>query len=158
MKTRELTIFIICIVLTAGLAVNAHPMYEKEICNLGWEHYKHQHPEAAYQNAWCKAHNGIMEYENSDKTRVDCLTSTHAVEFDFWHKWAESVGQALHYGLMTGKKPKVVLILENPKGQMCYYKRVRNLSAIYNFDVEYITPDILQPCKHEVASDNNHNN
>ena len=24
-----------------------------------------------------------MEYKNPDKTRVDCLTETHAVEFDF---------------------------------------------------------------------------
>lgn len=44
---------------------------------------------------------------------------------------------------MTGKKGKVVLILENPQRQMCYFKRVENLSKIYNFDAEYITKDIL---------------
>lgn len=33
-----------------------------------------------------------MEYKNHDKTRVDCLTETHAVEFDFAKKWAESSG------------------------------------------------------------------
>ena len=104
----------------------------------------HKHNEASYQQAWCSMHNGITEYENSDKTRVDCLTATHAVEFDFSNKWAESVGQALHYGVMTGKKPMVVLILENPKHQKVYYDRVLRLSKIYNFDVEYVTNDILK--------------
>lgn len=102
----------------------------------------HSHSESAYQHAWCTANGGVEEVKNADFTRVDCLT-THAVEFDFANKWAESVGQALHYGLMTGKRPKVVLILENPQKQMVYYKRVENLSKKYDFDTEYITPQIL---------------
>jgi len=44
---------------------------------------------------------------------------------------------------MTGKKGMVVLILENPKKEMIYFKRVQELGKIYNFDVEYITPEIL---------------
>jgi len=70
---------------------------------------KHQHSESSYQHAWCSTHNGIEEYENINKTRVDCLTETNAVEFDFANKWAESIGQALHYQAMTGKRAKVVL-------------------------------------------------
>lgn len=159
MLTRELKFLIVlALTISTGIAAQAYPAYEKEICNLGWEHYKHQHREAEYQQAWCSMHGGIAEYENADYTRVDCLTPTHAVEFDFWHKWAESIGQALHYGYMTGKKPKVVLILENPKRQMCYYYRVKKLAKKYKFDVEYITPEILQPCKQEVTTDNNNNN
>ena len=46
------------------------------------------------------------------------MTSCHAVEFDFANKWAESIGQALHYQYMTGKKAMVVLILEDPKTEM----------------------------------------
>lgn len=88
-----------------------------------------------------------MEYENSDYTRVDCLTETHAVEFDFAKKWAESIGQALHYNAMTGKKGKVVLILTNPKKEMVYFRRVENLGRKYDFDVEYITNDILKITK-----------
>lgn len=110
---------------------------------------KHQYNEAAYQHVWCKAHNGIEEYENSDKTRVDCLTDTHAVEFDFAKKWAESIGQALHYSYMTGKKGKVVLILENPNKEMCYYYRVKRLGYIHNFDVEYITTDYINSGQYE---------
>ena len=44
---------------------------------------------------------------------------------------------------MTGKKGKVVLILENPEKEMVYFKRVEDLANIYNFDVEYVTPKIL---------------
>lgn len=109
--------------------------------------YAHQHSESSYQHAWCKAHNGIEEFENKDKTKVDCLTAYHAVEFDFANKWAESIGQALHYQKMTGKKAMVVLILEYPKKEMVYFYRVKALGKIHNFDVEYVTPVILNISK-----------
>ena len=105
----------------------------------------HLHSESSYQHAWCSAHNGIEEYENSDKTRVDCLTQTHAVEFDFANKWAESIGQAIHYHLMTGKRAKVVLILENPSKQIVYFNRIQNIGKFYDIDVEYVTTAILNP-------------
>ena len=44
---------------------------------------------------------------------------------------------------MTGKKAMVVLILEDPKREMVYYNMVKRLGKIHNFDVEYVTPDIL---------------
>ena len=105
-----------------------------ETCSLGYTHVHHQHNEASYQKAWCSANAGIEEYENKDKTRVDCLTATHAVEFDFANKWAESLGQAMHYGYMTGKKPKVVLILDNPKAQMVYFRRIQRLGKKYDIE------------------------
>lgn len=48
----------------------------------------------------------------ADGTRADCITQTHAIEFDFDKKWAESLGQALHYAQQTGKRAGVVLIME----------------------------------------------
>lgn len=104
---------------------------------------QYRHSEKSYQYAWCAQNNGIAEYINQDKTRIDCLTKTHAVEFDFAKKWAESVGQALYYGIMTGKKAKVVLIVEEAK-EIKYFKRVEKLSKVYNFDVEYVTNAILK--------------
>ena len=44
---------------------------------------KHKHPEKWYQEQWCAQHGGVAEYVLPDKTRVDCLTATHAWEFDF---------------------------------------------------------------------------
>ena len=47
----------------------------------GIKYVIHKHNESSYQHIWCSKHNGIEEYKNSDFTRVDCLTDTHAVEF-----------------------------------------------------------------------------
>ena len=44
------------------------------------------------------------------------------------------------YDCKTGK---VVLILENPKKEMVYYKRGKKLGKIHGFDVEYVTMNIL---------------
>ena len=134
--------FILLVIILVQLVVVASP-FEYEVCNLGWKHVHHEHNEESYQQAWCDSHGGVMEYENSDFTRVDCLTKTHAVEFDFANKWHESIGQALHYATMTGKKAKVVLILDDPITQMVYYKRIKKIGKKYKFDVEYVTNDIL---------------
>ncbi|MDZ7699904.1 MAG: hypothetical protein U5R49_24255 [Deltaproteobacteria bacterium] len=72
------------------------------------------HPEKWYQERWCRANGGQVEVVLPDKTRCDCLTEKHAVEFDFGEKWAEAIGQALHYSIQTGKKAGVVMILEKP--------------------------------------------
>lgn len=88
-------------------------------------------------------HSGTTEYENKELTRVDCLTKTHAVEFDLANKWHKSIGQALHHSVMTGKKAKVVLILDDPKTQMIYFRRIQKIAKKYKFDAEYITNDIL---------------
>lgn len=68
------------------------------------------HPESWYQNAHCT---GQKEYVLPDKTRVDCLTETHAIEYDFADKWAEAIGQSLYYASQTGKQPGIVIIIEN---------------------------------------------
>ena len=91
---------------------------------------KRMYNEAYYQELWCSEQKGQMEYVLPDFTRVDCLTEDHAIEFDFANKWAESIGQALHYGMMTGKKPGIVLIIEKPK-QFVYYNRIVPLCEKY---------------------------
>lgn len=131
-------IFTSCLILlTTSLNVSATQYYGSKSPK------SHIHSEQSYQKAWQKKYGGILEYRNDDSTRVDCLTDTHAIEFDFANKWAEAIGQALYYQHKTGKRAKVVLILENPQAQMKYYNKVKELSKIYNFDVEYITPAIL---------------
>lgn len=93
--------------------------------------------EASYQNEWCKMFNGISEYELPDSTRVDCLTLNYAVEFDFAKKWAEAVGQSLHYGIMTGKKPAIVLIIEKPK-DFVYYNRLKTICQRHGIKLWYV--------------------
>ena len=63
-----------------------------------------------------------MEVVLPDKTRCDCVTTTHAIEFDFANKWAEALGQALHYSLLTSKQAGIVLILEAESDWRFYYR------------------------------------
>lgn len=69
------------------------------------------HPEKYYQEIWCSENGGTVEEVLSDGTRADCSTDTHVIEFDFGKKWAESLGQSLHYSQQTGKRAGIVLIL-----------------------------------------------
>ncbi len=85
----------------------------------------HVHPEKYYQTQWCNAKGGIMEYKLNDKTRVDCLTPTLAVEVDFAPKWAECIGQAIYYGRQTNRQAACVLIMENGEKDLKYLKRLR---------------------------------
>ena len=104
---------------------------------------KRLYREAEYNQKYCSNIGGTTEFRNADLTRVDCLTKTNAIELDFAEKWAEGVGQALYYSQLTGKKGKLVLILENPDVEMKYFERAKLLSKVYNFEVEYITPVIF---------------
>ena len=69
-------------------------------------------PERHYQDRYCQ---GVKELVLSDRTRVDCLTDTHAIEYDFSNKWADAIGQSLGYAMETGKRAGIVLILKEPK-------------------------------------------
>jgi hypothetical protein len=71
------------------------------------------------------------EYKLIDDTRVDCLTKTHAIEFDFASKWAEAVGQSLHYSNLTSKTAGIVLIIEKPSDYK-HYNKIEKLSKKYN--------------------------
>jgi len=99
--------------------------------------------EAYYQNLWCNRWNGITEYKLSDHTRVDCLTKNYAVEFDFAKKWAEAVGQSIHYGQMTGKKPAIILIIEQPK-DFVYYHRLKKICAAHGITLWYMKSPLYE--------------
>lgn len=90
--------------------------------------------ERDYQYEWCKARNGLIEVTLQDRSRVDCLTKTHAIEFDFAKKWAEAPFQALHYARLTGKLPGVVIICRTLRGRKNLNKLIKNLD-FYKFDI-----------------------
>lgn len=95
------------------------------LISANWCQAKHLYTEKEYQAVWCKAHNGLLEHRLNDKTRVDCLTDTLAVEVDFAPKWHECIGQALYYGRKTNRTPACVLIMENPEKDLRYLYRLR---------------------------------
>ena len=100
---------------------------------------KHLHPEKYYQNLWCKEQKGTTEVKLIDDTRIDCLTKTHAIEFDFASKWAEAIGQSLHYARMSGKNAGIVLIIEN-KNDYKYYNKIKPLCDEYKITLWQMTP------------------
>lgn len=104
----------------------------------------HQYFEKDYQKVWCDAHCGTREVILSDRARVDCVTATHAIEFDFATKWAESIGQALYYGYALNKKPGIVLIIENADKDQKYINRVKSVAEIYGITLWTISPEDMK--------------
>lgn len=68
--------------------------------------------EADYQQAWIDRRGGTEEVRMSDNTRADIVTDTHAIEVDFAEKWAESIGQSLHYARLKNLQAGVLLIID----------------------------------------------
>jgi hypothetical protein len=86
--------------------------------------------EADYVDYYCPQWKGKVEVVLDDRTRVDCLTDSHAIEFDWCKKWAEAIGQSLYYAKMTNRKPKIVLICSS--GETRFIKRLEIAT-----DIEY---------------------
>ena len=100
--------------------------------------------ERHYQDKFCTT--GEKERILEDKTRVDCLTATRAIEVDFASKWYECVGQALHYARMTGLTPGCALIIETKADEKYWYRLkalTNHLHREYNLEIEawMIRPD-----------------
>jgi len=102
---------------------------------------KHFRLEKEYQKIFCEKVRGKMEYVLSDRTRVDCQTSTYSFEVDFGRKAFEAVGQSLYYSMMTGKKAGIVLIQET-KADNKYIGRILKLAEKYNIHVFIINKNL----------------
>ena len=76
-----------------------------------------------------------VEVVLSDGTRCDCVTNTHAIEFDFGDHWSEAVGQSAYYAIQTGKKAGIVLILETMKDRK-YWIRLNTTIEHFNLPID----------------------
>ncbi len=83
----------------------------------------HAENERFYQEKYCM---GDLEVRLADNTRIDCKTARHAIEYDFAKKWAEAIGQSLHYGRMSTKKPGIVLIVVTPSKDCKHVQRAKD--------------------------------
>lgn len=100
--------------------------------------------EKIYQNYWCKKVCGITEYRLPQGQRVDCLTKSHAIEFDFANKVYEGIGQAIYYSVATGLKPGIVLIVENDKKDEKYLEILKVVSKYQGIDFWIIKPEDIK--------------
>lgn len=95
------------------------------ICTSAWS------LERDYQERYCE---GVKEYHLPSGARVDCLTETHAIEFEYARKYDEGLGQALYYAMETGKRGGVVLILD--EGDRRFLNRLRRIVEYYGLPVD----------------------
>ena len=91
-----------------------------------------------YQERWCAKEGGEAEVRLEDKTRCDCLTGDYAIEVDFARKWAEAIGQSLHYAKMTGEQAGILLIVEGTKDEK-YLARLQNVIKYHNLPIKVWT-------------------
>ena len=85
---------------------------------------------------------GQVEYVLQDRSRVDCLMPDMAIEYDWDYKWAECIGQALHYAVETGRKAGCVLIVKDRGKADKYIYRFNNATKYTDvtlFVIEAIT-------------------
>ena len=73
--------------------------------------------EADYIALVCPHLGGEQEYRTSVGARVDCLTDSQAIEFDWVNKWYEGVTQAMYYAMLTERQAAVALIEKGPNPQ-----------------------------------------
>ena len=73
--------------------------------------------EADYVALVCPRLGGVPEYRTSVGARIDCLTDSQAIEFDWANKWYEGVTQAMYYAMLTERQAAVALIEKGPNPQ-----------------------------------------
>ena len=81
---------------------------------------------------------GEAEARTPDGSRVDILTDEIAWEVDWCTKWSQGVGQALFYGLATGRKSGLILLQKNPQAERRYYLRALSVCARYGVTLRVV--------------------
>ena len=118
--------------------MKALPTLMLAVLGAMWAYYAHakvlsKKHERYYQTQLCERLGGRMEYRLPDRSRVDCLNETFAVEVDFARKWAEGVGQSLYYAEMTGRRPAVGLIVAGDEER--YLRRLKAVAGVYGIKI-----------------------
>ncbi len=96
-----------------------------------------------YNRLFCKEMGGQAEHVLPDRSRVDCLTSTHAFEADWAQglKVYESIGQALYYSAETGKQPGILLLIKKNNSEK-YIRKVKRVIKTFNLPIKLIVRDV----------------
>ena len=96
--------------------------------------------ERFYQDRYCTGMATGLRFP--DGTRADCISDTHAIEVDFSEKWAEAIGQALHYALwteeldlLTGEKKAGIILVCRKSRDTCTNHAVRAARIVWAFDL-----------------------
>lgn len=90
-------------------------MFFEILLQLAWQ-------ESDYQACACVG----LERERllPSGARADCISDSHAIEIESYSRWAEGIGQSLHYSAETGLIPKLIMFCETTATQ-CYREALR---------------------------------
>ena len=96
-----------------------------------------------YNRQFCAQESGQLEYKLSDKSRVDCLTDTHAYEADWADglKVYESIGQSLYYAAETGKNPGILLLVRK-KSSDKHIRKVKRVIENWKLPIKLVVQDV----------------
>ena len=101
--------------------------------------------EKYYSDKFCAEQSGQADYTLQDKSRVDCLTETHAFEVDWADgmKVYEAIGQSLYYASQTGKKPGILLLIRKDNSEK-HIKKVQEVIISFNLPIELVVMDLTK--------------
>ena len=96
-----------------------------------------------YNRQFCSEVSGQAEYRLPDRSRVDCLTDTHAYEADWADglKVYESIGQSLYYAAETGKKPGILLLVRK-KNSDKHIRKVKRVIENWSLPIKLVIQDV----------------
>jgi len=96
-----------------------------------------------YNRQFCSKVSGQAEYRLPDRSRIDCLTDTHAYEADWADglKVYESIGQSLYYAAETNKKPGILLLVRK-KNSDKHIRKVKRVIESWSLPIKLIIKDV----------------
>ena len=99
--------------------------------------------EKYYSDKFCEEISGQADYTLQDKSRVDCLTDTHAFEVDWADgmKVYEAIGQSLYYSSQTGKLPGILLLIRKDNSEK-HIRKIKEVISAFNLPIELVIIDL----------------
>ena len=99
--------------------------------------------EKYYSEKFCEEMAGQADYTLQDKSRVDCLTETHAFEVDWADgmKVYEAIGQSLYYASQTDKKPGILLLIRKDNSEK-HIRKIKEVIRYFDLGIELILKDV----------------
>jgi len=99
--------------------------------------------EAFYSVKFCAEMSGKSEHVLKDLSRVDCLTDTHAYEFDWADgmKVYEAIGQSLYYASETGKDPGIYLLVRKKNSEK-HIRKVKRVIETFELPIKLVIKDV----------------
>ncbi len=102
--------------------------------------------ESDYSDIIAKRIGGEREVTLWDGSRADIVTDELAIEVDWAPKWQQAIGQALYYGIMTGKRPAIYLLVRDQRKELKYVLRCQVVCAKYDIELRTYRAWGKSPC------------